>query len=242
MKTNSLPKIKAFFAISIFAIYLTSCRFADPYPIDRSNNVVEEVIPVQNFDRVEIGNSFKVFIKKGANFSVSAKGDQNDIINLEAIVNNGKLKIRYKTYTGRRYEMALFITMPNLTEADFSGSTIVEIINFNENKLKLYGSGNSDIYVDSDAKIWDVAISGNAVIEMKGLGRTMYLDASGATDVFANNLYVDNIDLDISGTSQANVFAYDKIIGRASGASEVRFRGNPLVDIKLSGTSWVSRN
>jgi hypothetical protein len=243
MKTNLISKFKSILIFLVIVASLTSCRFglSDPYPIGKSSNIVEEVIPLKNFDRLEIENSFKVIIKKGAYFSIIAKGDSYDIADLEAIVSSGKLKIRYKNNPNNRYEMTVFITMPHLAEANFYGSVLAEITNFSENKIRINTSGAADVYVNSDANTWDIDLSGASVIEMKGQGRKLFLEAGGSSDLFANNLFVDDIDLDISGTSQVSIFAYDEIFGRASGASEVYYRGNPLVDIKLSGTSWVTR-
>jgi hypothetical protein len=244
MLPNVIQKLRPVAAIVTLVIFISSCRFGlnDPYPIERSSNLIEEQIPLQNFDRIEMGNAFEVYVKKGSNFSIKAVGDSYDIADLEAIVNNGKLKIKYKNNVNRRFEMKFYITMPRLIEANFYSAVLADITNFSENKIRINASGASDIFVDCDAKYWDIDMSGASVIEIKGQGKSMDLEASGSSELFASNLYLDNIDLDISGTSTISVFAYNEIIGRASGASEVRFRGNPLVDIRLSGSSWVTKN
>ncbi len=244
MLPNLIQKIGPIVAISAFVLLISSCRFGlnDPYPIERSNNVVEEQIPLQNFDRIEMGNAFEVYVKKGSNFSIKAVGDSYDIADLEAIVNNGKLKINYKNNINRRFEMKFYITMPRIIEANFSEAVIADISNFNENVMVIKASGASDIYLDSDAKYWDIDMSGASVIEINGQGKSIELDASGSSELFAGNLYVDNVDLNVSGSSTISIFAYNNIIGRASGASEVRYKGNPFVDIRLSGNSWVTKN
>jgi hypothetical protein len=243
MLPNLIQKIRPIVAIVTLVIFVSSCRFGinDPYPIERSNNVIEEQIPLQNFDRIEMGNAFEVYVKKGSNYSIKAIGNSYDIADLEAIVSNGKLKIKYRNNVNRRFEMKLYITMPRIVEANFSGAVLADITNFNENKISINATGASDIFVDSDAKYWNIDMSGASVIEIKGQGKSMDLEASGSSELYAGNLYLDNIDLDISGSSNISVFAYNEIIGRASGASEVRFRGNPLVDIRLSGSSWVTK-
>lgn len=244
MKIIFTIAIKSVILIAIIAITTSSCSFAfdEPYPLNNSNNVIEEKITLNNFNRIEIGNSFKVYVKKGANYSIITKGDQYDIDDLEAFVNNGKLNVRYKNNSNKRFEMILFITMPNLIEANFSGAVIADINYFNENKIKIKASGASDVFVDSDAKIWDIDLSGASILELQGEGQFMILDASGASELRANNLYLDNVDLNISGSSTVRIFAYDEIYGIASGSSGVKFRGNPYVDIKLSGGASVQKN
>lgn len=243
MLPKLIEKLRPIVAIATLVIFVSSCRFGlnDPYPIERSNNVIEEQIPLGNFDRIEMGNAFEVYVKKGSNFSIKAVGDSHDVADLEAIVNNGKLKIKYRNNVSRRFEMKFYITMPRIAEANFYGAVLADITNFNENKIIINASGASDIFVDCDAKYWDIDMSGASVIEIKGQGKSMELEASGSSELFAGNLFLDNIDLDISGSSTISVFAYNEIIGRASGASEVRFRGNPFVDIRLSGSSLVTK-
>lgn len=244
MKTNIISKTKSIFAIALIILSMSACRYGnnDPIPLNRSNLIIEEVIPLNNFDKIEIGSAFDVFVKRGNNFSIVAKGDENDIQDLEASVNNGKLRIRYRNNASRRFEMKIFITMPRLVEANFYGAAFGEITNFNENKIIIRASGASDLFVDADSKFWQVDLSGASKLELIGEGQSLILDASGASNLHASQLFLDEVDLDVSGSSRIWVFAYDEIFGRASGASAIRFRGNPFVDIKLSGSSWVEKN
>lgn len=241
MKTSLFAPFKTIIALSIIVFTVSSCRFGvnDPYPLSSSNLVEEQRIPLQNFNRIEMGNAFKVFVKRGNNFSIIAKGDSYDLDDLEAFVTNGLLKIRYKNFVNKRFEMIIYITMPHLNEAYFSKAVVADITNFNENDLFISVSGASDIFVDSDVKYWEVDISGGSNLEIMGNGRSLLAEASGASDLFATNLRVNQVGLDLSGASLAKVFAFDEITGRASGASEVYFRGNPYVDIRLSGASNV---
>ncbi len=243
MKTNLFPKTKILILVISTTLFLSSCRFGleDPYPIGQSNNIVKEKIPLVNFERLEVSNALNIYVTKGSNFSIIAEGDSYDLADLEAFVSNKKLVIKYKNFIKRRYEMNLYITMPHLTEANFSGASIAEISNFNENYLAIRARGASDIFVDSDATNWDIELSGASILEIYGRGRNLDLNASGSSDFYASKLFIDNIDLNISGASKTWLFAYNEIIGSASGASEVIYSGNPLVDIRLSGASNVSR-
>ncbi|MES2797955.1 MAG: head GIN domain-containing protein [Bacteroidota bacterium] len=243
MKSSTNSRILSIATISALLFLATSCRFGlnDPYPIGQSNEVIEQQIPLNNFDAVEIGNAFKVFIRKGNNFSIIAHGDRLDVQELESFVTNGQLKIKYKKHRNVRFEMSFYITMPYFKEGNFYGASYAEIDNFNENKISLELSGASTVFVNSDAKNWDVDLSNASILELLGQGRSMVLDASGASKLRASKLFLNEIDLQLSGASLANVFADNEIIGRASGGSGVSFRGNPFVDIQLSGASWVER-
>jgi hypothetical protein len=243
MKTAAKTNKISFALLFILLITVSSCRFGfdNPYPISQSNDIIEQVIPLKNFDRIEMGNSFQVFIKSGPVFSIVAKGDRIDVEDLEAKINNGKLKVNYKYNDRKRYEMAIFITMPHLIGANFYGASYAEIDNFNENTIVLDASGAASIFVNSDAKNWDISLSGATLLETIGEGKNLDLSLSGSSNFKGSKLFVENIDLNTSGSSRALIYATREIYGNASGSSLVRYRGNPIVDIKLSGSSWVER-
>ncbi len=244
METTLKSQIKTFICILLLSTILFSCRFGyvDPYPISNSNYITEQNIPLSNFNKVEIGGSFNVFVRYSSKFSITAKGDKYDIDDLEAKVTNGKLAIRYKNNSNRRYEMTFYITMPSFVSGSFSGNSYAEIYNFNEKNIDIQTSGVAKVYVDSDAKNWSVDLSGASNLEILGNGNELVLDASGTSNFKAAKLYVNYIDLSLSGASRAWVNANDEIIGTASGTSGIRYRGNPKVNIRLTGASWVERD
>ena len=170
MKTYLKSKIFPVFGFIFISISMFSCRYGydDPYPIDQSSFIVEQEIPLKNFDAVDMGSAFRVFIRKGVSFSIIVKGDHYDIEDLEAKVTSGKLNIKYKNYRNNRFEMIFYITMPNFTSCSFYQAAYVEIDNFNENVISIKGSGASSIFLDSDAKDWNIELSGASDLEIIG--------------------------------------------------------------------------
>jgi hypothetical protein len=218
---------------------LASCRMYDS-PWEYDAVIVEEQIPLSDFDGLLIGNGMRVEIKKGP-YSIMARGDQNDIADLLAKVDKGDLSIKYNN-NRRRYEMYLYISMPDLSYATFSGGAKATINGFNNKHLCIEASGGSDVYVDSDATIFDVASSGGATLEIYGRGSKLFAEVSGGAQLWARQLYVDHADIDLSGGSRARINAAYDIFGEASGASSIKYVGNPKVDVLLSGGSTLARD
>ena len=138
--------------------------------------------------------------------------------------------------------MDIDITMPDLLEVDINGNANADIRGFNEKYIGVFGSGNSDIYIDADADIFDIVTSGNADIKTVGNGNDLYLNMTGSSDVNSRNLRVRQADVILSGTADAVVNASNLIYGEASGASCIKYKNNPKIDVLLSGSSIIRRD
>lgn len=241
MEKRILKLASLFFVL----ISLASCRYIDDdfNNNGRSSDLVFETIPLKNFDKVELGSNFDVVIRRGNNFRIEVNGDRFDVRDLEAVVTNkGKLVINYRNNGMRRYDMLINITMPELVEADIFGAADADIRGFNQKYMGIFGSGSTDIYVDADADIFDIAGTGNSDIKMVGNGDEMYVEMSGTADLNARNLFVRDADVLLSGSSDIIINASKLIYGQASGACSIRYRSNPTVDVLLSGSSFVRRD
>jgi hypothetical protein len=217
---------------------LSSCkRYSEPW--EYNETIVTEFIPLRNFDGVLVGNGIDVHITKGS-FDIQATGYQSDIDNLEAFVKNGNLEIKYRS--NRRHKgLELHISMPNISFADFTGGVAASVEGFKNNHICINASGGSDVLVDADAKDWEISLNGGSVIDVLGNGNNLYIDASGGSKLKGSNFYVKNAEVDLSGASQIYANISYELYGTASGASYIRYRGNPMVDVLLSGASSIRR-
>ncbi len=199
---------------------------------------------LSNFDRVELNNAFFVTIKKASISKISAKGSGDDLDDLEVIVTNGKLDIRYddriRIKKPQRYKMEIEISTPNLVELEGKSASDTEISGF-------------EMYTNFTAKI-----SGASVLRLKNTVNNLTASITGASKVILP-LQVTKIDAEISGASSLDAFdsnsteAYLELSGasraeisvsktlsiKASGASKVSYKGNPEVKQNLSGASKV---
>lgn len=199
---------------------------------------------LSNFDRVELNNAFYVTIKKASISKISAKGSGDDLDDLEVIVTNGKLDIRYddriRIKKPQRYKMEIEISTPNLVELEGKSASDTEMSGF-------------EMYTNFTAKI-----SGASVLRLKNTVNNLTASITGASKVILP-LQVTKIDAEISGASSLDAFdsnsteAYLELSGasraelsvsktlsiKASGASKVSYKGNPEVKEDLSGASKV---
>ncbi|WP_428654825.1 head GIN domain-containing protein [Runella sp.] len=223
---------------------LQSCIFIDGDTHLDPKNPDNQTFDLRDFDQLEMGNAFNVSVRRSGQFSIFVHGDRRDISDLEAFVDrNGKLVIRYRNYRIRRYDMDIDITMPTLRGVDFSGAVNSNIEGFtNTRDLDIELSGASKSTVDGDWERVYVDLSGASTLTLHGQGLSLTGDLSGASKLNGFDYAVDNVDLELSGASNANVLVDKTLKVDASGASSLRYRGSPEVRSNSSGGSSVKKD
>lgn len=108
-------------------------------------------------------------------------------------------------------------------------------------RLKLSGAARVVAH-KLDGKKFQLDISGACHANLDGNVGEFTLTVSGTAAVDARELAAGDAAVTVSGASNVKVNVKDKLSVRASGASSVRYRGDPKqVESKRSGVSSVSR-
>ncbi|HAK79184.1 MAG TPA: DUF2807 domain-containing protein [Runella sp.] len=235
-----MKKSLVIFLFALLALFAQSCVFISEgtlTPLDPTS----QTFNLRDFDQLEMGNAFDVRVRQSGQFSISVRGDRRDVQDLDVYVDrSGKLVMKYRNWRVRRYDMEVDITMPTLTEVDFSGATTSTIEGFtNGRTLDVELSGASKSVIDSDWDRINVDLSGASDLVLHGQGLTLAGELSGASHVDAFDYPVDNVDLDLSGASTARVLVGKTLRVNASGGSTLRYRGTPELRSNISGGSTV---
>lgn len=235
-----MKKSLVIFLFALLALFAQSCVFISEgtlTPLDPTS----QTFNLRDFDQLEMGNAFDVRVRQSGQFSISVRGDRRDVQDLDVYVDrSGKLVMKYRNWRVRRYDMEVDITMPTLTEVDFSGATTSTIEGFtNGRTLDVELSGASKSVIDSDWDRINVDLSGASDLVLHGQGLTLAGELSGASRVDAFDYPVDNVDLDLSGASTARVLVGKTLRVNASGGSTLRYRGTPELRSNISGGSTV---
>jgi len=222
-------------------LIFSACRYREDYGALQEG---EKTIQLDNFQKLEMGHAFVIEVKQGTEFSIQAKGDKRNLEDLEAMVSDGKLRIRYKNSANRHYTTYLYITMPHLEEVDFSGASKATITGFSEiTSFKMILQGASMCQMQLSAANFDLNISGASKLEIVGgSANKITANISGASFLDASWIKTEEALLDVSGASTAKVDVNKRLEVVASGASTVRYKGNPIVESSLSGASQIEKD
>ena len=211
---------------------LISMLFALPF-VFSSCSEREDIGPYQagnrtfslsGFDKLQMGDAFRITVRQGSTFSVAATGDQRNLDDLNVYVSNGQLVAKYRTpRRNRQYETRFELTMPALTATDFSGASISTVTGFSGAELSIKLSGASRMTVNGNFK-------------------RLITDASGASELRAFEAAADEVDANASGASELQITATDRLSATASGASDIRYRGNPTrLQMNATGASSIRK-
>ena len=188
-----------------------------------SGRLVTRELDLEGFTRVEVGHAFEVDLVQSRFYSVVITADDNVIDDVEVTISRDTLRIGMET---------LFVNVQNVTlRAEVSMPTL--------EALELSGASRLTGSMEVDDIGFEV--SGASRLTLRGGGGQMRLDASGASQVDLSAFVVDDADVDISGASQATVNVRGRLDAEASGASQLRYLGNPSMGrIETSGASSIS--
>ena len=231
------------FTLALLAFVFPSCVYVDSQDDIPPRGEGTRTYDFRNFDELEMGHAFRVNVKAGSSFFVSAKGELNDLDDLNLFVENGQLIARYNnSWRNRREPMYIDITMPDIQKVDFSGAVKAKLEGFeNLPALEFELSGASKVDFEGSGRDFKLDLSGASELLMFGEGKYLDGELSGASQLDAFDLITQESDLELSGASAARVCVSEFLKVDASGASNVRYKGNPNVDKKTSGGSTVRK-
>lgn len=122
-----------------------------------------------------------------------------------------------------------------------SGAVTTEVV---DGVLKICGvdnhRGKAVINVPS---LEAINLTGASRAEVHGLTDELRANVSGASKLDADDLWVKNMHITVSGASKAELNVTDSLWAQANGASKIEYQGNPSVQQSISlGASKIHRN
>ncbi|MBL8957111.1 MAG: DUF2807 domain-containing protein [Myxococcaceae bacterium] len=218
-----------------------------------------------DYRRVQVGNGIKLTLTEGDPAKVKVTADDNIVPFIVTEVVEGSLIVKVRDdqplapSTDVNVEVSTkqldWVSASGASEVTASGGLVCNI-------LAIDTSGASKVTLDSaiGSSLW-VHASGASEISIRKVSALVgNLDASGASKISFTEGNLDALDVkasgsskvaligvtsktttvDVSGASEIEVQASEKISGNASGASDIKVRGNPgSREVGVSGGSDV---
>jgi hypothetical protein len=209
-----------------------------------SGNLVTLEQSYEGFKRVNISHAFKAEVTQGDTYSVVITVDDNLEQYLDVRVVGDTLQVgfdRNGPFTMRNTTMRAQIIMPELTGITSSGASQVRVSGFSSAKdLRVDVSGASTVRGQIDAADLNTDVSGASRLELAGQGKDGNITVSGASQANLGDFRMDNVTVEASGASRAEVYASGRLDAEASGASTVLYSGDPTLGrTNTSGASTI---
>jgi len=231
-------------ALSALVIF-SSCREIFAKRIRGNGNIVSQEREVGDFNSVRVSGSIDIYASQDSSSSVKIETDENLQQYYEVMNDGGELRIHSKSGYNPRPSKAVkgYVSAAQFKSFEASGSCDI----FSQNQisstdaLDLHASGSCKITMDLNAPKIKAHVSGSCDINLKGQTTDLTIGGSGRTDIRCFELKADNVDLNLSGASDVELYAEKTLTGSGSGSTDIKYKGNAFSTVKNSGASQIKR-
>jgi len=207
--------------------------------------MVSRNIQTEDFTAIDIGGSYIINYRRGQGCSVIIEMQENLFEYLETSVKSGRLYIgSSKSFNIREAfnRPRVYIEAPELEAVYLSGAANTgEWDKINAQSFLISASGAVNITLSLEVGELEITASGACNIKLDGSAGTAKISVSGACNIKAGDLLAKDTKVSVSGATNARIACSDNLDAGASGASNVRYTGNPVVTQRVSGAASVKR-
>jgi hypothetical protein len=217
------------------------CNFSVGPTLRGSGVAKSESREATGYSAIEVGNAIEVEATIGPATDLIVTGDDNILPHLKTEVVGETLKIYADIPYSSDLGIKVTVAVPDLKECSGSGASLIRLTGVTCDHFSLELSGASHCEFAGNADAVEVALSGASHATLTGSTNELTLECSGASRVTAIELVAEKVVAGLSGASIANVHASQELDAEASGASSLRYAGQPAkLDKDVSGASTIS--
>jgi hypothetical protein len=201
---------------------------------------------VGQFNAIVVSSSIDLYLSQSSTAAVAVSA--NDVKYRDLIITEVKNNTLYISYKSKGNDwgaknLRAYVAATTLNRIDASGACDVKVEGgIKSTDLEIEISGSSDFKGEVTAENLKLNGSGSSDFIISGSATNVRIDISGASDVKAFDLITDYCDASASGASDINITVNKELKVKASGASDVSYRGNGMIkEVSTSGASDVKK-
>jgi len=231
-------------AVCSFLLF-PSCREIFAKRIRGNGNITTQTRSAGSFNSIDVSGSIDVYIKQDSSSSIKVEADDNLQQYIETVNEGNVLRIRTEQGYNLRSSRQIKVYVSSAMFSKFEASGACNL--FSQGKITSSSeidydlSGSCDLTMDVNAPKISAGASGACTLTLTGQTKDFHVRGSGSTTIKSFDLLAENVDLDISGAGDAQVYASAKLSGSISGAGSVNYKGTAQSDIHTSGATSVKK-
>lgn len=223
----------------------SSGRFSWFPNVQLSGNTITEERDVSGFDTISISYPAEVIIQQGTEEKLVIEGDESLIRYLRTNIKGKTLEI--DSAPGIRFSFGIpgslvrmTITVKDLEEIRFSSAGKIQLLGMETDSftLKLSGAGEATL-VDMVMTDFTCTISGAGRVKVDGEANKSIVNISGVGIYKGADLQSQSVEVHISGSGSADIWAIETLDAAISGAGSVNYYGSPTVTKSISGVGSI---
>jgi carbon monoxide dehydrogenase subunit G len=212
--------------------------------VSGSGTIKSEARNVSGFTGVSLSIPANAEIVQGGSEGVRIETDDNILPLIETVVEDGKLKIRFKdrNMSVSTKTLKMTINVKTIDSLSVAGSGDLRASRLQVAKLKTSIAGSGDVRISAlDADSLTVSIAGSGDFSAGGKANTVEAKIAGSGDMKIEKLAANNVKLSIAGSGDAAVWAKDTLTVSVAGSGDVAYYGDARVTQSVAGSGSVKR-
>jgi hypothetical protein len=226
-------------------LLFTSCRYVFAKRIHGDGTIQSQNRSIGSFNNIDVSGNIAVYIKQDSMNAVRVEADENLLYYIETVSDGNTLRI----HTREGYNLSpsshikVFVSNSLFKRLGASGACDI----YSENRITsaeplfIDISGSSEVKLELNTPKIAADISGSCDLLLTGETKDFSVHGSGSTDIKAMDLKAENVDVHISGSGEADVYASVKLNIGVSGSGSVRYKGNPSISQEISGSGSIKK-
>ena len=242
-----VPMLSAFALVGALTLTATSATAWDwswGAKISGSGNIKTEARAVTGFNGISLSIPAKAEIIQGASEGISIETDDNILPLIETVIEEGKLKIRFKerNMSVSTKTLRMTINVKSIESLAVAGAGDLQAAKLQVTTLKTSIAGSGDVRIANlDADTLIVSIAGSGDFSAGGKSNTLEAKIAGSGDIKTEKLATNNVKVSIAGSGDAKVWAKDTLKISVAGSGDVAYYGDAKVTQSVAGSGSVRR-
>lgn len=237
-----MKKILIVLAVIVAALGVQAQKFV-------INDANAELRKVNDFTGVRISSAIDLYISQGDEVGVAVSSSDNKVRDrIKTEVKDGVLRIWFdggngwNDWKGNKH-MKAYVSVKTLNMIKADGACDVELMGkIKAEKMSIDLGGASDLSGQLDCAELDMDVNGASDTKLTGNVGSISIRLNGASSIKGWGLVTDFCDIDANGASSINVTVNKEMKVKASGASDINYKGNGIIrEMKSSGASSINR-
>jgi hypothetical protein len=227
--------MKNYIIILVSSLLLASCSFG----IAGNGDVQEETRALKPYTKIVASGAYEIILSQKEEHNARVKADANLLPYIETRVEGNTLYLK-TTETIRKAEtLQIYLSAKELEEIELSGAVeFTTLGTLTAQDLDFDCSGAVEVNMAVKVEDLDCTFSGASQVDLSGTATNVQVSASGASELNWYELEIEDLEIEASGACDAEVFVTRTLSAQLSGASELKYKGQPKIEkSNISGAS-----
>lgn len=235
-------KILFYSIVTLMVVSFGIDSFVDVNTVEADGPRLHTDMYVSGYHALDISGSWEVILQPGEEHHIQLEIEENIREYVRISVDGNTLNVGMEGRVLFTSSPKIYISAPEFVGAEVSGaSSVTSASPITGSYFELEVSGASEVQARIEVEKLKVDGSGASDITLTGFCTDLVADLSGSSDLSATGFSAKRAELDLSGASSASLEVTEDLQAHTSGASSIRYSGNPAVTQAESGASSIRR-